>query len=463
MPTKIKQPVARRPEWQAFGIPAEGKRAMGSETAPQHGGDRPPGPKVDTGTGGQAAGRLLSVLQWLLGPGQTLPDVQALTAGIGRESTGWGIPIDRITLNIRLLHPQIRGLTYVWHRDRPEVEVVERAHGIEFTPGFLSSPIGAIMEQGVEGVRAPIARLQPPWQFPVLGDLAAEGYTDYVAMPLVFSSGRRNVLTLATRHPAGFSTEDLTVLYEARPALTVLLEARTLRLLATNLLNTYVGHEAGSRILSGDIRRGTGLSISAVLWYCDLRGFTPLADRLPMDQLIALLNGYFDIMGGAVSQRGGEILKFIGDAMLAIFPVGDGDGDTAAKCRLALAAAEDAMAGMERLNGQRAAWGQPRLGAGIALHVGEVMYGNIGAPDRLDFTVIGPAVNLVSRLEGLTRRFDRPLVTSAAFATALGPGRPLVSLGFHPVKGLREPVEVYGLASGDLPMPTPSVPPADNP
>lgn len=391
--------------------------------------------------------RAARAMAWLLTAGSesaNLSDLLTLLAGHLRDV---GAPLDRMTLHIRLLHPQIRSLIYVWRSGEPAVEVIERKHGVELTPAFRNSPIAAITEGGAAGVHVPIGRVPPPYPFEILDELKEQGFTDYAAMAMTFSSGRRNVATFASRAREGFSTDDLTLLYDILPALSSLVEVRALRLLTTNLLDVYVGREAGQRILNGDIRRGTGLTVSAVLWYCDLRGFTGLADRLPIDQLIALLNNYFDIMGGAVARRGGEVLKFIGDAMLAIFPVGEGDGEVRHKCALALDAAEEAIAGMRRINAQRAAWGQPQLGAGIALHLGDVLYGNIGATDRLDFTVIGPAVNLVTRLEELTRNLDRQLLTSAEFAQALADSDradALTSLGQYPVKGLGYQVEVFG-------------------
>ncbi|CAK0752537.1 hypothetical protein CCP1ISM_4770001 [Azospirillaceae bacterium] len=183
-----------------------------------------------------------------------------------------------------------------------------------------------------------------------------------------------------------------------------------------------------------------------MLWYCDLRGFTSMSERLPREDVVAILNSYFEVMGEAVQSRGGEILKFVGDGMLAIFPL---DGPTAGgpagsiATGLALDAGRDAVAGLARLNAERSAWGQPTLQCGIGLHLGDVMYGNIGAANRLDFTVIGPAVNLVTRIEGLCKRLDRPLLTSAVFAACCP--SPLLSLGFQPVRGLTEPVEVFGL------------------
>ncbi|QJE74373.1 adenylate/guanylate cyclase domain-containing protein [Aerophototrophica crusticola] len=398
-----------------------------------------------TGSGGPL-GPAAPVVAWLLAEGYHLSTAPTLLEGFLAHLRALGLGIDRCSLNVRLLHPQIRGITYTWRSDRDGVEQVNREHGVEHTPGYKTSPIAAIMEDGSEGIRVPMGRVPPPYGFPIVDELAAEGFTDYAAMPLLFSNGRRNVFSVATRRPEGFTTDELALLYASLPALTVLLETRMLRLLASNLLNTYVGPGAGQRILDGDIRRGSGLTIGAVLWFCDLRGFTVLADTLPIGQLIALLNNYFEIMGGAVQRRGGEILKFVGDAILAIFPLdpAGGDADRAAKCALAMGAAEEAMAGMEAVNAERAAWGIPQLGAGIAMHVGDVLYGNIGTTDRLDFTVIGPAVNLVTRLEGLTRTLDRPLLTSAEFAAAW-PGDRLKSLGYHPVKGLKEPVEVFGL------------------
>ncbi|MFM2042689.1 MAG: hypothetical protein RLY86_1265 [Pseudomonadota bacterium] len=391
-------------------------------------------------------------ITWLLTAGAEAPDIPALLHLVGDHLRGDGVPLDRISLHLSILHPLYRGLTFIWRAGRGEVETIYREHGIETTPGFHNSPVSVIREEGAYGIRVQMGRVPPPYPFSIIDDLVAEGFTDYVGLPLVFGGGQRNVATFASTRTAGFHSDHIALIHDVLPALAAMIEVRVQRLAAVNLLDVYVGAEAGQRILKGDIRRGTGLSIAAVLWYCDLRGFTGLADRLPMDQLIALLNNYFDIMGGAVDRRGGEILKFIGDAMLAIFPVDRfaGEAELQAKAVLALDAAAEAMAGMRRLNAQRAAWGMPKLGAGIALHVGDVLYGNIGATTRLDFTVIGPAVNLVTRLEGLTRRFDRRLLTSAAFAAALdGLDRreELISLGAHPVKGLDRPVEVFGLSA----------------
>ncbi|HUI16509.1 MAG TPA: adenylate/guanylate cyclase domain-containing protein, partial [Alphaproteobacteria bacterium] len=223
------------------------------------------------------------------------------------------------------------------------------------------------------------------------------------------------------------------------PVLSLVVEVYKLRRMGANLLDTYLGALTGRRVLQGAIRRGQLETIHAVLWYCDLRGFTNLSDTLPHVELIALLNEYFEAVGEPVIARGGEILKFIGDAMLAIFPLDlELDGAT---IKPALAAAGDALGNVRELNARRVADGQRSIKLGIALHVGDVGYGNIGAPTRLDFTVIGSAVNKVVRIEALSKALDRPLLFSADFARRAG--QPFLSLGFQALRGISEPEEVF--------------------
>ncbi|EWY40421.1 adenylate cyclase [Skermanella stibiiresistens SB22] len=381
------------------------------------------------------------MIDWLMEDGRSAAGISALMDAFCDRLIQGGVPLYRAAWQVRMLHPQIRGISFNWRRGRDQVEEIEREHGTELRPEYLNSPIGAIIEGGADAMRYRIEQLEPPYPYAILEDIKAQGGTDYVAMPMRFSTGRLNVATWASNKPGGFSADQLTLIYDVMPALSTVLETMALRRLAVNVLDTYVGREAGSRILSGDIRRGTGETLRAVLWYCDLRGFTSLADRLPLADLIGLLNGYFEIMAGVVQARGGEILKFIGDAMLAIFPLPDGV-EPDAKVHDALDAALEAVGQMETRNRELQAWGLPTLKAGIAMHVGDVMYGNIGAPDRLDFTVIGPAVNLVSRIEGLCAELGRPILTSEAFAAVCPPR--LTSLGHHPVKGLREQIQVFG-------------------
>lgn len=397
-----------------------------------------------------AALRRGAVIDWLLTEGRRADTVAELADAFADRLAAEGLPLWRLFFGLPVLHPLVRFLSVYWRDDRDGVDIVRREHGTEQQPGYLSSPIAAILDQDADALRFRIERSAPPLPHPILDELRAEGGSDYVIMALRFGAGRTGVVSLATKQPGGFSTCDLALADGVRDALAAVLESLILKKLATTVVETYVGSRAGERVLSGEIRRGSLETVSAVLWYCDLRGFTGLSDRLAPPDLIALLNGYFEIIGGAVEAHGGEVLKFIGDAALAIFPFhADGNdaqnGSAAAACAVALAAARQVVRDMAARNAERSAWGEPVLRCGIALHLGEVLYGNIGAPTRLDFTVIGQAVNLVTRIEGLCKRLDRTVLTSDVFADAAGE-EPLLSLGWHPVRGLLKPVEVYGLA-----------------
>lgn len=419
-------------------------------TAPPPG-PRPATPPHDRQADNRQADDRQAIIDWLLREGRYAAGIHELLDRFCHRLMAGGLPLWRAVCGVQLLHPQIRSVTFFWRRGVESVEVVRRAHGSEASAEYLTSPFATLLEDQADGMRYRLEQMEAPWPYPVLGELREQGATDYVAMALLFGTGRRNVMSFSSDRPGGFSTADLALVDALMPAMGAVLETLALRRLASIVLDTYVGRRSGERILSGDIRRGTGANVRAVLWYCDLRGFTSLADRLPREELIALLNGYFEVMGGAVEARGGEILKFIGDAMLAIFPLDETDETGVEVCNKALDAAEDALSQMATLNAERAAWGQPILRCGIALHIGDVMYGNIGAADRLDFTVIGPTVNLVNRIEGLCKRLDREVLTSAAIADLCGAR--LVSAGWHPVKGLRDPIEVYGLKNLDTPWP----------
>lgn len=395
--------------------------------------------------------RRAALMDWLLTDGRRAATIAGLIEELARRLTEEGLPLWRLFFALPILHPLVRVLSMVWRDDREEIKIIRNEHGAELLPGYLNSPITVIVDQGADALRFRIEKMETPFPHPVLEDLRADGGTDYVAMALRFGDDRSGVVSMSTRRPGGFSAAELTLINAVRPALVAALETMILKKLATTVLETYVGRRTGERVLSGEIRRGSLEQTPAVMWYCDLRGFTPLSDRLPPADLIALLNGYFEIMGGAVEEHGGEILKFIGDALLAVFtfpPPCEADACTyeeraRAACSAALAAARQAVRDIETRNAERRAWGEPALRCGIALHLGEALYGNIGAPTRLDFTVIGPAVNLTTRIEGLCKRLDRTVLASGDFARTLDIEWEM--LGAHAVKGLVEPVAVFGL------------------
>jgi adenylate cyclase len=276
--------------------------------------------------------------------------------------------------------------------------------------------------------------------YPVLREFIADGGTDYAAMPMLCSSGEVNSITWLTDRAGGFSEREIAGLASVAEALAIIVELQATRRVARHLMDTYVGHRTGERVLSGAITRGSGEAIRAVIWFCDLRGFTTLADTLPREKVIALLNDYFETMVEVVTAEGGEALKFMGDGMLAIFELGANE-DPAPRCGAALRAARAAAEKIAQRNLERRGAGEPEIHFGLALHMGEVSYGNIGAPNRLDFTVIGPAVNQAARLEKLGHELGRPVVTSASFAEASR--EKLESLGLHTLRGVAEPQQVF--------------------
>jgi adenylate cyclase len=292
-------------------------------------------------------------------------------------------------------------------------------------------------------VRVRLEKSEP--QAPLLKQLKSQGATDYVALPLLFTTGHVDALSVVSDRPGGFSADDLDRMFQLQFAFTRIVETHALRDTAVNLLDAYVGRAAGQRILAGEVKRGDGQTIEAVLWYCDLRGFTRASDRLPRDAIIALLNDYFTIMGGAVTGAGGEVLKFMGDGMLAMLPIASA-GERMAVAARATQAAVAAQRMIAALNLMRVTVDEPSLRFGLALHVGEVMFGNIGASARLDFTVIGPAVNHAARLEKLCAPLNRQIVLSSALA-ALLPERDVVLLGRHALKDIDEPQPIYGLSA----------------
>ena len=376
------------------------------------------------------------VIDWMIGDARLLPNGRSLLRALCERLVAAGLPLARASFHIRILHPQLIGMGYYWQRGSDEIRVFRAEHGIQETSVYQQSPMRILFE-GAGAVRQRLDLPDVALRLPLFYELRDQGLTDYVALPVTFSDGKIHGTAWSSDRPGGFTAGDLAQIYDLLPAFSLLLEIYLNRRVAITMLDTYVGHAAGERILRGQITRGSGETVSAAIWFCDLRGFTALAERLDRDPLLALLNEYFDRMAQPVREHGGEILKFIGDAMLAMFPLDSNDA-----CRRALQAARDARASMAELNRQRLRQGEEALGFGIALHTGDVMYGNIGTADRLDFTVIGPAVNLTSRLEGLCRTLGLDLLVSDIFAgmCACADYR---SLGTHVLPGISRPVEVF--------------------
>jgi adenylate cyclase len=281
----------------------------------------------------------------------------------------------------------------------------------------------------------------PANEYPMFASLRRDGFTDYVGWPLLFTLDQMQTITFASDRRGGFTAAEVECVAGLLPAFALAIEVRFKNELSRRLLDTYVGPHAGEQILSGMTTRGSGRTIEAAVAMFDLRGFTALSDTHSRDDVIALLNDYFDTVAAPIDRHGGEILKFMGDGLLAVFPL-----DRGAACENALSAVADACAAMRALNDVRRVAGKEALGFGVGVNIGEVMYGNIGTSTRLDFTVIGPAVNAAARLEALTRDVGVHALFSEAFAAKVHP-RSLVPMGRHCLRGFGKPIEVFTFAN----------------
>ena len=340
---------------------------------------------------------------------------------------------------VRTLHPDIVGRNFIW-RLGGEVVVGSANYEMLDSEEFRSSPLAIVFGEGRE-VRSLIDG--PDAQhFPLFDDLRAEGITDYIALPLLNVDGSVHASSWTTKQPGGFTDVQLKALRGLIPPLSRLIEVTRLRFMSSILLDTYVGNRAGERILGGQIRRGHAETMQAAIWLSDLRGFTALSDRLPAETVIEILNQYFDCQVAAIATHGGEVLKFMGDGLLAVFPFDEYVGDIGKACAKVLEAACEARANVEAMQfpiGETV----ERFRFGVALHVGRILYGNIGGGNRLDFTCIGPAVNLAARLEKMAGRLHRTVVASAEFAKACPGG--WEDLGEFPIAGFSKAERVYGL------------------
>jgi adenylate cyclase len=285
----------------------------------------------------------------------------------------------------------------------------------------------------------------------LLREFAAAGATDYLGKLYSFgapgdrSHGSGIAYSFTTDRPGGFSDDEVSLLDAVLPALSLAMKAHAGHVIASGLLQAYLGEDAGRRVHAGAVERGSVESLRAVLWYADIRGFTATADAVPGLTLIELLDEVFETLTATLRPRGGQVLKFLGDGMLATFAFDE--GDRAETCRRALDAAAEAMAALDALTAARASAGKPVATVDLALHLGEVLYGNVGAADRIDFTIIGPAVNEVARIEALCETLGRKVLVSAALAAAAeGCIARLEPLGSHALRGVRESREIFALA-----------------
>ena len=349
------------------------------------------------------------------------------------------IPVKRATLHIMIHHPQWLGARFVWADGMHEAEIARLDYDVRERSEYIGSPANEIHDGATE-VRENLERDRSLGRkHAVFGEMRDKGLTDYVAWPFYHTLGKRHFVTFATDRPGGFEDAHVAALQKLLPVLALVSEIRVKNRLARTLLETYVGSHASELILAGATRRGTGTTVRAAILICDLRDFTRISDNWPRDDVIDLLNGYFDAMSEPIERHGGEILKFIGDGLLAIFPLSE--PQACANLLRAVSEARQAMVALNQKNGEESS--RAPLNYGIGVHVGDVMYGNIGSRTRLDFTVIGPAVNMASRLETLTKQLGKPVLLSRAFADFVKGEFDLERVGEYPVRGFNDPIELF--------------------
>ena len=375
------------------------------------------------------------VVDWLVGGAPSATSPNEVLGQLCERLVQSGVRLDRFALFVQPLHPNVAARAFYWRRGTAGIDVNEEDHTFTGSEEQVTSPIYRVRTTRQE-IRRRLEDRAAPLDFPVLEDLRAQGLTDYLILPLEFLNGEVHGMSIGTRSAGGFSEAEIAAIRRIRPAFTRLVEVFGLTRKAVTILDAYLGRQAGDKVLQGRIRRGDTERIHAVIWFCDLRDSTPLADALGPQAFLALLNEYFECVLGPVLERDGHVLRFIGDAALAIFPVGDHPADAATR---AVEAAREALARMEKLNASR----QAPLRFGIGLHLGDVLYGNIGTRERIEFTVIGAAANEAARIEALCKTLGTPLVVSEQVARHTR--HAWRALGSHALRGVEKPVALLTL------------------
>lgn len=387
------------------------------------------------------------IADWLMAQALGEVDMEALAEGCFNRLRAAGIPLFRAHLSYRTLHPLFSAIAITWYREEGLGSRGIRHADAEVSEAWQQSPHSHMIKTGMPILRRQLSGKHALVDFPVLEEFRDKGGTDYLAYAIPFGGTSRGdthdgiIGSWLTDHPAGFSDAQVRALTRIQQRLAVAVKVALKEQITGNILTAYLGPDAGGKVLRGQIQRGAYESIHAVIWYSDMRNSTALAESLAPEVFLSAVNCYFECTAGAVLAHGGEVLRFIGDAVLAIFPIRDGGETAAGACGKALAAARDARERLVRVNETRTGDGLAALDFGLGLHVGNVLYGNIGVPERLEFSVIGTTANEVARIEDLTKPLGRPLLVSAEFAGHTeGPWN---SLGKHELRGVADCLEVF--------------------
>ncbi|PHQ66194.1 MAG: guanylate cyclase [Sneathiella sp.] len=376
-----------------------------------------------------------NLVDWLIRGAWAAKNHVELTAQLGNRLVQTGIPVARLNVALRQLHPLVAGRSYIWRRKSNEVEEFSISHTSLNGPGYLNSPMKLVSE-GLGGIRQRLDVDEENFEFSIMAELKAQGATDYVALPLPFSDGIIHNLTLTSDAPEGFSTSDLGQIFEALPLISRMYEVHKVKSDSKALLETYLGKSAGNKVLNGLVKRGDGETIQAVIYFCDLSDSTALTEKLGQQKYLNHLNKFFDASAVSVAENGGDVLKFIGDAILAIFPIKDTSKEEIARaCQQAAKAARSTITALAEIKHEAP------MHCTIGLHHGEVMYGNVGSEDRLDFTVIGSATNETARIGEICKEIGHAILLSDDVATHIP--EDVRSVGAFALKGVAEKRELF--------------------
>jgi adenylate cyclase len=382
---------------------------------------------------------------WVVGAALAGLSEAEILAGVCERQTARGLPLARAIVLIDTLHPVYNGRAFRWTRAEKQTTLTEYGRTDDDVGRWQRSPFYALEQSGESLLRRRLTN-ETDNEFSIFPELRAAGITDYLALASRFDGGETIgdmdgvYSSWASNAPEGFTDEQVADIRRIVPFVALAVKSATLALIAGTLVETYLGRDPGRRVLHGSIKRGVAERIEAVLWFSDLRGYTRLSDAATPDEIIPLLNEYAEAIISAIHDEGGDVLKLMGDGTLAIFT-----SDERRRCaEAALAASAAARRGVAEVNAQRAATGLLKTDVYVGLHIGDVFYGNIGSKERLDFTVIGPAVNEVSRIAAMCRSLEQPLLVSSAFAEAMGEGRSrLISVGRYALRGVGRPQELF--------------------
>lgn len=394
-----------------------------------------------------------NIRRWLVESGLAGLELDPLLGGFCERLRNAGIAVDRGFIGLSTVHPQLRAFGAIWRSHDTMVQRGNYLHSDD-PEEFAASPFQYMIDSGTYYMRRRLRGANTELDYQVLREFSEQGYTDWVAQVFGFDTmyvdGVRRPTGMtsswSTLRPDGFADGDIATLRRLLPYLALAIKSLRSSGMTTNLLTTYLGSDAAGRVLAGEILRGSVQRLPAVILLADLRGFTAFADRADPDLIVPVLDDYLDCLGAPIARRGGHILKFLGDGLIATFALSEGEEAVIAEA--ALTAARESIAAVSALNERRAAAGQPTLSLDVALHCGDVLYGNVGTVDRLDFTMVGPAVNETSRIELLCKALDRPILVSRRFYDLAAVSRDkLISVGFHPLRGVRAPQEIFACAA----------------